>query len=98
LFYDLSYSRCEDDLDLTVTNCGKIWKKHRPSLPAAGNPDSTKEQHSFETKQTNVVHTPAEKNNVSVLPCSNQVKMSKLLHAINLLLYDSSNQMSYFPL
>lgn len=34
LLSDLSYSRSEDDLDSTLTRCGKIWKRHRPSLTA----------------------------------------------------------------
>lgn len=29
LFSDLSYSRCEDDLTLTETNCGKTWKSEQ---------------------------------------------------------------------
>jgi hypothetical protein len=44
LISDLSYSRYEDDLDLNETNCGKTWKKHRPSLPAPGNPNSKKKK------------------------------------------------------
>jgi hypothetical protein len=67
LFSTYSYSHCEDGIDLTITNCGKIWKKHRPSLPAADNSDCTKKQLSLDTKQTNVVHTPAQENNVRIV-------------------------------
>jgi hypothetical protein len=50
-----------------MTHCGKIWKKHRPSLPAAGNEDSAKKQHPFDTKQINTVHKPADKCDVSIV-------------------------------
>jgi hypothetical protein len=65
LLSDLSYSRCEDDLDLTETNCGKIWKKHRPSLPTPGNANSTNKRHSLASVQTNILNSLVEKGNVS---------------------------------
>ncbi|PNF38684.1 hypothetical protein B7P43_G17870 [Cryptotermes secundus] len=65
LFSDLSYSRCEDDLDLTETNCGKIWKKHRPSLPAPGNPNSTNKRQSLAFMQTNILNNHIEKSNMA---------------------------------
>jgi hypothetical protein len=46
LLSDLSYSRSEDDLDSTLTRCGKVWKKHRPSLTADDAPTSSKRRHS----------------------------------------------------
>lgn len=67
LISDLSYSRCEDDLDLTETNCGKIWKKHRPSLPAPVNRNSTNKRQSLALMQTNMLNTFIEKSNVSEL-------------------------------
>jgi hypothetical protein len=42
LLSDLSYSRSEDDLDSTLTRCGKVLKKHRPSLTAGEDPPSAK--------------------------------------------------------
>jgi hypothetical protein len=42
LLSDLSYSRSEDDLDSTLTRCGKVLKKHRPSLAAGDDPPSAK--------------------------------------------------------
>lgn len=46
LLSDLSYSRSEDDLDSTLTRCGKVWKKHRPSLTAGDDPPSAKRRRS----------------------------------------------------
>lgn len=38
LLSDLSYSRSEDDLDVSILQGGKTWKKHRPSTDFAAPP------------------------------------------------------------
>jgi hypothetical protein len=54
LLSDLSYSRSEDDLDSTLTRCGKVWKKHRPSLTAGDDPPSAKRRRSAVEKTIEV--------------------------------------------
>jgi hypothetical protein len=54
LLSDLSYSRSEDDLDSTLTRCGKDWKKHRPSLTAGDDPPSAKRRRSAVEKTIEV--------------------------------------------
>jgi hypothetical protein len=56
LLSDLSYSRSEDDLDSTLTRCGKVWKKHRPSLTAGDEATSAKRRRSAVEKTIEVFY------------------------------------------
>jgi hypothetical protein len=57
LLSDLSYSRSEDDLDSTLTRCGKIWKRHRPSLTAGDEATCNKRRRSAVEKTVEVIHS-----------------------------------------
>jgi hypothetical protein len=56
LLSDLSYSRSEDDLDSTLTRCGKVWKRHRPSLTAEDEAANNKRRRSAVEKTVKVIH------------------------------------------
>lgn len=56
LLSDLSYSRSEDDLDSTLTRCGKVWKKHRPSVTVDDGATSAKRRRSAVEKTIEVFY------------------------------------------
>ena len=56
LLSDLSYSRSEDDLDSTLTRCGRVWKRHRPSLTAGDEATNNKKRRSAVEKTVEVIY------------------------------------------
>jgi hypothetical protein len=53
---DFSYSHSEDDLDSTLTQCGKVWERHRPSLKADDQAASNKKHRSAVEKTVEVIY------------------------------------------